>query len=68
MNGRGGQQLSPSTTTAGGNSANRDCVNIDELLQDMTANDCDGDGDEQGDLLGPEDADSFENLGNRRSR
>jgi len=43
---RTGQQPSPSTTTAGGNSANRDYVNIDELLQDMVGNDGDGDGDE----------------------
>ena len=65
MNGRGGQQPSPSTTTAGGDSANHDYVNIDELLQDMAGNDGDGDGDEQGDLLGPEDAEIFENLANR---
>ena len=65
VNGRGGQQPSPSTTTAGGDSANHDYVNIDELLQDMAGNDGDGDGDEQGDLLGPEDAEIFENLANR---
>ena len=62
---RTGQQPSPSTTTAGGNSVNRDYVNIDELLQDMAGNDGDGNGDEQGDLLGPEDAEIFENLANR---
>ena len=65
MNGRGGQQPSPSTATVGGDSANRDYVNIDELLQDMPANDGDGDGDEQGDLLELEDAEIFENLANR---
>ena len=45
--------------TAGGDSANHDYINIDELLQDMAGNDGDGDGDEQGDLLGPEDAEIF---------
>ena len=49
----------------GGNSTNRDYINIDELLQDMAVNDGDEDGDEQGDLLGPEDAEIFENLANR---
>ena len=58
MNGRGGQQLSPSTTTAGGNSANRDYINIDYLLQDIGGSDDGGDG-EQGDLLGSEDAEIF---------
>jgi len=59
VNGRG-QQPSPSTAaTAGGDSANHDYINIDELLQDMAGNDGDGDGDEQGDLLGPEDAEIF---------
>jgi len=42
---RTGQQPSPTTTTTGGNNANRDYVNIDELLQDMVGNDGDGDGD-----------------------
>ena len=60
-----GQQPPSSAATAGGNSANRDYVNIDELLQDMAVNDGDEDGDEQGDLLGPEDAEIFENLANR---
>ena len=54
-----GQQPSSSTVTTGGNSANRDYINIDELLQDMADNDCDGDGDEQGDFLGSEDPEIF---------
>ena len=44
---------------------NRDYINIDELLQDMACNDGDGHGDEQGDLLEPEDAEIFENHANR---
>ena len=44
---------------------NRDYINIDELLQVMAVNDGDEEGDEQGDLLGPEDAEIFENLANR---
>ena len=51
--------------TAGSDSANRDYVNIDELLQDMAGNDGDGDCVEQGDLLGPKDVEIFENLANR---
>jgi len=43
----------------GGDNANRDYINIDELLQDMADNDCDGDGDEQGDFLGSEDPEIF---------
>ena len=54
----------PSSATARGDSANRDYINIDELLQDMACNDGDGHGDEQGDLLEPEDAEIFENLAN----
>jgi len=60
-----GQQPSSSTVTTGSNSVNRDYINIDELLQDMACNDGDGHGDEQGDLLEPEDADIFENHANR---
>ena len=55
-----GQQPSSSTATEGGESANPKYVSIDELLQDIA----DNDGDEQGDLLGPEDAEIFENLAN----
>ena len=51
MNERG-QQPSSSTTTGGGDNVNRDYINIDQLLQDMAGNDGDGDGDEEGDLLG----------------
>ena len=54
-----GQQPSSSTATAGGDSLNCDNINIDELLQDMADNDCDGDGDEQGDFLGSEDPEIF---------
>ena len=56
-----GQHPSSSTATAGGDNANRDYINIDELLQDLADNDVDGD---EGDLLGPEDAEIFENLAN----
>ena len=56
-----GQQLSSSAATAGSDSMNRDYINIDELLQDLADNDVDGD---EGDLLGPEDAEIFENLAN----
>ena len=65
VNERGQQPSSSSAATAGEDSANRDYVNIDELLQDMAGNDGDGDIDEQGDLLGPEDAEIFENIANR---
>ena len=47
-----GQQPSSSTTTGGGDSVNHDYINIDQLLQDMAGNDGDGDGHEEGDLLG----------------
>ena len=40
-------------------------MKINELLQDMAANDGDRDCDEQSDFLGPEDAEIFENLANR---
>ena len=60
VNERGQQPSSSSAATAGGDTANCDYVNIDELLQDIA----DNDGDEQGDLLGPEDAEIFENLAN----
>ena len=46
------QPSSSSAATAGGDTANCDYVNIDELLQDMESNDGDGDCDKQGDLLG----------------
>jgi hypothetical protein len=60
----GGQQPSSSTAAADGDSANRDYISINDLLQDMTDNDGGEDG-EQGDVLGPEDAKIFENLANR---
>ena len=50
---------SSSAATAGGDTANRDYVKIDELLQNMAANNGDGDCDEQSDLLGPEDEEIF---------
>ena len=56
------REQQPSSATAGGDSANRDYINIDELLQDMADNDAYGD---EGDLLGPEDAEISENLANR---
>ena len=55
------REQQPSSATAGGDSSNRDYINIDELLQDMADNDADGD---EGDLLGPEDTEIFENLAN----
>ena len=65
VNERGQQPSSSSAATAGTDSANRDYVNIDELLQDiMASNDGDGDFDEQDDVLGPEDAEFFENFAN----
>ena len=64
VNERGQQPSSSSAATAGGDSANRDYVNIDKLLQDMAGNDGDGDCDEHSDLLGPEDAEFFENFAN----
>ena len=54
-----GQPPSSLAAKAGGDSANRDYVNINELLQDMVGSDGDGDGNEQGDLLGPEDVEIF---------
>ena len=62
-----GQPPSSLAAKAGGDSANCDYGNIDELLQDMAGgNDGDdGYGDEHGDLLGPEDVEIFENLANR---
>ena len=60
-----GQQPSSSTVTTGSNNANRDYINIDELLQVIADNDGDDEnGDEQGDCLEPEDAEIFENLAN----
>ena len=54
-----GQPPSSLAAKADGDSANRDYVNINELLQDMAGSDGDGDGNEQGDLLGPEDVEIF---------
>jgi hypothetical protein len=55
----GGQQPSSSTAIAGGDSANRDYIDIHDLLESMD-NDGGGDADEQGDVvLGPEDAEIF---------
>ena len=65
VNERGKQPSSSSAATAGSDSANRDYVNIDELLEDIAGNDGDGDCDEQGDGIGAEDAKIFENIANR---
>ena len=52
-----GQEPSSSTATAGDDFAQRDYINIDDLLQDMGRSDCGGVGDdEQDDFLGPEHA------------
>ena len=66
VNERGQQPSSSAAATAGGDSsANRDYINIDELLQDIADNDGDDEnGDEQGDCLEPEDVEIFENLAN----
>jgi hypothetical protein len=61
----GGQQPASSIATAGSDSANRDYVDTHDLLENMD-NDGGGDADEQGDVvLGPEDAEIFENVANR---
>ena len=64
-----GQQRSSSTATAGGNDrANRDYyINIDDLIQYMGGNGGGGNG-EQGEILGPEGAEIFENLANRMNQ
>jgi hypothetical protein len=62
----GGQPPSSSTAApAGGDSANRDYININELLEDIAVGD-DGGDEEPGDVLQPEDAELFENLANRQ--
>jgi hypothetical protein len=58
-----GQQPSSSTPAAGGDNGDHDYISINDLLQDIADNDGGGDG-EQGDVLGPEDAELFENLAN----
>jgi hypothetical protein len=61
----GGQQPSASTTATGGDSANRDYISIHDRFEDMADNDGgSGDG-EQIDVLGPEDAEVFQNIANR---
>jgi hypothetical protein len=40
----GGQQPSSLAAAAGSDSSNHDYISINDLLQDMTDNDCDGDG------------------------
>ena len=59
------QPSSSPAARADSDTGNHDYVMINELLQDMAANDGDGDYDEQSDFLGPEDAEIFENLANR---
>jgi hypothetical protein len=59
----GGQQSSSSTAAASGDSAKRDYININDLLENIAADNDDG---EHGDVvLGPEDAEIFENVANR---
>jgi hypothetical protein len=61
----GGQQPSSSIATVGGDSANHDYIDIHDLLKNMD-NDGGGEANEQGDVvLGPEDANIFENVANR---
>jgi hypothetical protein len=60
----GGQQPSSLAAAAGSNSSNYDYISINDLLQDMTDNDGDGD-DEQDDVLEPDDVELFQNLANR---
>ena len=64
MNERGQQPSSSTAARADGDTGNHEYVKINELLQDMAANDGDGDCDEQDDVLGPEDALIFENFAN----
>jgi hypothetical protein len=62
----GGQQPSASTVATGGDSANCDYISIHDLFKDMADNDGGGGGDgEQIDVLGPEDAELFQNIANR---
>ena len=64
MNERGQQPSSPTATAGGNDRANHDYyINIDDLIQYMGGNDGGGDG-EQGEILGPEGAEIFENLAN----
>ena len=65
MNERGQPPSSSTAARADSDTGNYDYVKINELLQDMAANDGDGDCDEQSDFLGPEDAEIFQNLANR---
>ena len=64
VNERGQQPSSSPAARADSDTGNHDYVKINELLQDMAANDGDRDCDEQSDFLGPEDAEIFENLAN----
>ena len=59
------QPSSSPAARADSDTGNHDYVKINELLQDMAANDGGGDCDEQIDFLGPEDAEIFKNLANR---
>ena len=53
VNERGQQPSSSPAARAGGDTGNCDYVKINELLQDMAANDGDGDCDEKSDFWGP---------------
>jgi hypothetical protein len=58
----GGQQPSSSTAAVGDDSVKRDYMSINDLLENITADNDDG---EHGDVvLGPEDAEIFENVAN----
>jgi hypothetical protein len=61
----GGQQPSASTAATGGDSANRDYIIIHDLFEAMEDNDGGGGDGEQIDVLGPEDAELFQNIANR---
>jgi hypothetical protein len=61
----GGQQSSSSTAAASGDSAKRDYININDLLENIAADNDDGEDGEHGDVvLGPEDVEIFENVAN----
>jgi hypothetical protein len=60
-----GQQPSASTIATGEDSVNHDYISIHDLFEDMADNDGGGRDGEQIDVLGPEDAELFQNIANR---
>jgi hypothetical protein len=61
----GGQQPSSSTAAVDGNSVNCDYISLHDLIGDMAADNDGGGDDEQGVVvLGPRDAEIFENVDN----